>query len=116
MKPTELRIGNLISDPKGQICKVFGIQEGLIGVLMINENWHYSPESVKPIPLTEEWLLKFGFEKTENGYFVKDGIILYPIRDLYFRGNLFIKADIKYVHQIQNLYFALIGEELTPKK
>lgn len=108
MKPTELRIGNLVQTNFKKEKEITDIK-----LIDFKENFF---RLYDPIQLTEEWLLKFGFEKTENGYFVKDGIILYPIRDLYFRGNLFIKADIKYVHQIQNLYFALIGEELTPKK
>jgi hypothetical protein len=63
------------------------------------------------IPLTEEWLLKLGFEKTQ-GCFLKNGIRLLAIRDLYFRGSFPIKTDIKFVHQLQNLYFALTNQEL----
>ena len=68
----------------------------------------------KPIPLTEEWLLKFGFEsddefifekdiricKTKQGYVYFDFSVMDPI------------CDVKYVHQLQNLHFALTGEEL----
>jgi hypothetical protein len=72
---------------------------------------------IDPIPLTEEWLLKFGFteHKTTDIYptFAKqmfnwnDGI-------LYIIGYGFMN-HIKYVHQLQNLYFALTEEELKIK-
>lgn len=66
----------------------------------------------EPIPLTEEWFYKFGFSKS-NVWFEKNGIELFNIADLYFRAKYPIKADVKFVHQLQNLYFALTGEELT---
>jgi hypothetical protein len=114
MKANELRIGNLVMYSNGGILfKVIGISEFGIDVEDDIETTYMEYENFNPFPLTKELLLKFGFEKRENGHFVKDGIVLYPIRDLYFRGNLFIKADIKYVHQLQNLYFALTGKELT---
>ena len=70
---------------------------------------------IEPIPLTEEWLLKFGFEKNKNSdlyfrlnnyeYFIENGII----DNGYSRMN---EISVKYVHQLQNLYFALTGKEL----
>ena len=81
---------------------------------------------IEPIPLTEEWLLKFGFERHHSDYsnsviYIKDvpnnnefkwGV--YPLE----LGSGFIinkSKNLKYVHQLQNLYFALTGEELTIK-
>lgn len=70
----------------------------------------------EPIPITEEWLLKFGFEKTPLGYFKKDGIIL-VVEDFYYECLLGSVAKIlKYIHQLQNLYFALTGKELEIKE
>ena len=78
----------------------------------------------KPIPLTEEWLVKFGFKiegKTwGNTNYSKDfsGIWLQDRGELYkctiSNGNKHI--EIRYVHQLQNLYFALTGEELNQNK
>jgi hypothetical protein len=86
------------------------------GLIVENSDGNYAipSDKLKPIPLTEEWLLKFGFDKIDF-QFIKNGIKLFPIRDLYYRGNFPIKSDIKYVHQLQNLFFALTGEELTIK-
>jgi hypothetical protein len=77
-----------------------------------------APESqiwCKPIPLTEEWLLRFGFEKKYKNYEMGDF--------MFFKGSCsrisyklsLIGINIKHVHQLQNLYFALTGEELKLK-
>ena len=80
---------------------------------------HYNP-----ISLTEEWLLKFGFKKqwtiSGNLYSIKlsKGFIsIYSFEDDSYKldcANLCISA-FKYIHQLQNLYFALTGQELTTK-
>jgi hypothetical protein len=69
----------------------------------------------KALLLTEEWLIKFGFEKTPLHYFKKDGIIL-SVEDFYYECFLGSNSVIiKYVHQLQNLYFALTNQELEVK-
>jgi len=70
----------------------------------------------EPIPLTEEWLLKLCFNHDDGIYSSKNELIVFYIeRDEleceYLGYSLPIK--IKHVHQLQNLYFALTGEELT---
>ena len=111
MKASELRIENLfIEEYSSTIIKVIGLEKNKItfsGLFL--DKWQ-----AKPIPLTEEWLVKFGFvkHKTTDIYptFAKqmfnwnDGI-------LYIIGYGFMN-HIKHVHQLQNLYFALTGEEL----
>lgn len=82
-------------------------------------------ENMEPIPLTEEWLLRFGFLKDERKYggvldttsFWKSGIELKPIVNgtrfrLDFKSDCLIDINLDYVHQLQNLSFALTGEEL----
>lgn len=58
------------------------------------------------IPITEEWLLNFGFKKGVRGWFKTYGrnqkFNLYMYRSLF-----------NYVHHLQNIYFALTGEELV---
>ena len=127
MKATELRIGNWINyigsgdvqlSSKEALCNVFDDLES-----------EYPLSS--PIPLTEEWLLKFGFELKDevNMGFIKQ--INFPHMKNYLYANskfyttalwddkkqieIFIMNQAKYVHQLQNLYFALTGEELTIK-
>jgi hypothetical protein len=69
----------------------------------------------EPIPLTEEWLLKFGFEWKNHGLHKDNWVIRQFGGDwTIFLSNEKYNFDIKlcYVHQLQNLYFALTGEEL----
>jgi hypothetical protein len=75
----------------------------------------------RPIPLTEEWLLKFGFEVDDHlmnpddwpyvDYIKNEVRISEPNYSFAFYGRD-NELEIKYVHQLQNLYFALTGEEL----
>ena len=124
MKAKELRIGNFLRTPNG-INHVSGIQDR--EVVEVGEIG-YVIEMVKPIPLTEEWLEKFGFETytTEKSKVYKLGnfMVTYVLKGR-FAGNKYLKAfnisfsefgHIEHVHTLQNLYFALTGEELQIKK
>jgi hypothetical protein len=69
-------------------------------------------DEIEPIPLTEEWLNKFtynfkglGFSDLTVGYGMTSGIVHFYI------GNYAKRID--YIHQLQNLYFALTQNELT---
>jgi hypothetical protein len=83
-----------------------------------------------PIPLTEEWLRKLGFEIVieypDNYKRWSNGIIGFdkapgeqPCFGINFDSkdalNKYKSEQLKYVHQFQNLYFALTGEELVMK-
>jgi hypothetical protein len=110
MKATELRIGNYyIGCSRQEIEVVNGktIEQFESGVL----------PCMKPIPLTEEWLVKFGFKNIygRTYYYKKlkfDINTLGKIR-FYYSGKI---VYLEHVHQLQNLYFALMGEELTIKE
>ena len=102
MKASELRIGNSIMQDGDFVFVTWWRLE-----LIENNKIEY-----KPIPLTEEWLFKFGFEKAyETCYQYKDFIL----NDKFIMMDIDITIQLKYVHQLQNLYHALTGEELTIK-
>ena len=118
IKTNELRIGNLVFLNDKQ--KVWKILEGF-DIDEMTEN-----STVDPIVLTEEWLSKAGFEKSFTNdfwYSIKIGDKRLLVSTL---GNIEIEKwdrtmiafpDIcKYVHQLQNLYFALTGNELNIKQ
>ena len=122
LSATELRIGNLVTfNHKWDIlCTVKQIQQYDIRVsfetqpnLMNALSTH--PENFIPIELTEEWLLKFGFEKDNELNFVKFSfkVHFWSNYNSYMYGWVGGNIELKYVHQLQNLYFALTGEELT---
>lgn len=106
----ELRIGNAVSDPIG-LDKMVSIE-----VLQnIRKGLKYTG-----IPLTPEILEKCGFvmHKTSQ-LWRKDNFYLhhYLISDneYCFKYSDFTSSSIQYLHQLQNLYFALTGEELIYK-
>jgi hypothetical protein len=108
MKANELRIGNWIRTSK---------EEQVVDVLcdsLSTINQHcITYDMVAPIPLTEEWFVRFGFEHEETEYswfFHKDGVRLFFHNGVWNYSSL--NTVIKSVHQLQNLYFALTGEEL----
>ena len=129
MEAKDLRIGNYLQFKKSLI-DVYGLHEEKTYNHIVEHNYFDNEtEDIEPIPLTEEWLLKFGFvekgiyfEKwklriepfilTENIFCVR--LITSPIFVVYIIPYSSIEmSNIKYVHQLQNLYFALTNEELT---
>ena len=78
----------------------------------------FSLDSIHPIPLTPEILEKCGFvmHKTSQ-LWRKDNFYLhhYLVSDneYCFKYSDFTSSSIQYLHQLQNLYFALCGEELN---
>lgn len=76
-------------------------------------------EDLNPIPLTEEILLKCGFEKVRFEKYAHkklNKLRAYPhiTNDfgVYIMGA-YTLPHIKYLHQLQSLYFAITGEELN---
>ena len=106
MKANEFRIGNKV-DLYGTIATVtlYDFSKGLA----ITEG--------TPIPLTEEWLLKMGFEIVWDIWFFKGFQIWQEDNNFFFelRDRGVMDRHIEYLHQLQNLYFALTNEELIIK-
>jgi hypothetical protein len=123
MKASELRIGNLILGEVDdwKVGRVVAIN--VIGghdVSLDIDSVSYLIKDLQPIPLTEEWLGKFGFEN-ERGLFKKNGIIVGLDGDDSIKGQYSVPYDgeflkVSHVHQLQNLFFALTGEELEIKQ
>lgn len=109
MKAEELRIGNyiLLDGGKHKIRR-----DTLINILRGVSN-------LKPIPLTEEILLKCGFKHKGNGFYEILGcfIELCNVGDEFYYCGFKGKSigNIKHLHQLQNLYYCLTGEELNIK-
>ena len=116
MNCKELRIGNITN--KGTIKNFYesGIHIGLGKCYGFNE--------LDPIELTEEWLLKFGYEKitgldrwfiSHQGrwhYIYKDNGKWWYIFNIEGKDIRINQAGIKSVCQLQNLFFVLTREEL----
>ena len=128
IKANELRIGDWVYWDDIFVVKVIGYE-----ALQLPETIQFEKDGIKyqryqssftPIPLTEEWLLKFGFELQQKD----ELIIVYSIVKIQVVSSITEDKEIslilygdecishlKYVHQLQNLYFALTGKELNEK-
>ncbi len=117
MDAKELRIGNWYEGSKG-------IQSQVTPDIYMN--WEVNGCWAKPIPLTEERLQEFGWEPC--GSYVNavtwhlDVLEAFSILK-YYNGKMWLVdiemneiIELKYVHQLQNLYFALTNEELKIKQ
>lgn len=117
MEAKELRIGNWVFNDR-VINKIENLlSNGVCTLKTLQDNFIKARyELIKPIPLTEEWLIKFGFKPDVDipNWLVRNGLKC-NIKNMEFS---YLAAKLKkpiYVHQLQNLYFALTGEELILK-
>lgn len=125
MKANELRIGNL--------AIVQGIKKAITGwdIYCADENKAGIDINIDTIPLDEQLLLKFGFEKHITGCFIKGyaaqgELIIFDSSTPVAKANDIKEGEyyymfhrsahmLQHVHQLQNLYFALTGNELIAK-
>lgn len=131
MNIQDLRIGNLINQ-NNTLTWVYHLDIGGKTFCKINDITIHKKTFIhrdsnelifSPIPLTEEWLVKFGFDKQENNW--KKLTICNDWTNIFWESLAGIEISvnkhsimlphINYVHQLQNLYFTLTNEELTLK-
>ena len=116
INPHELRIGNYVScqDKIFSIATIEGVPRlrPLPGGIVLNPTF----DEIEPIPLTSEILDKLGFnDKTGLSDMHLSPIHLMLEEKGYFMRlfNSYVnKNPIKYLHQLQNLYFAIAGKEI----
>lgn len=118
IKASELRVGNWVADD-APACPVYRrIDADLIKYVEVN-----GEGTMFAIPLTPEILEKAGFVKSTNGY--GDGIPTFgKFEASFYDGDNFVKQlvsvrydqkiiiKVAFLHQLQNLYFALTRTEL----
>ena len=129
IKPQELRIGNWVYYKK-YTKKVYSVD--LLGIELpflsdisdVDDIRSVNSEEIDPIPLTEEWAVKFNFFEWTGWYYLTlkslgDFFTLCyaPNEDLLMLniGERTITYENPKVHQLQNLVFALEGVELEMK-
>jgi hypothetical protein len=139
MKANELRIGNYVTwkdeESNDSILTVTGIV--LNDCIWVEWEWEdgekdYTDcdfDGLKPIPITEDWLIKLGFYEYdrmgENIFFsmkqyndmnwnlhFNRNILTVSFKDLVWNKSF----EIKYLHQLQNIFYCLCGYELTIKE
>lgn len=115
INPSEIKLWNYI--------KIDGVETELdyhvMGKLFKNSNADLL-NKLEGIPITPELLEKCGFKKEQNeidtksnknveGRWIHDDYLEWP-------GLLYLpNFKIKYLHQLQNLYYSLTGKELEIK-
>jgi len=116
MDAKELRIGNYFTGYDG-------LRQVDLELFCLLDNDVELDEIIREfIPLTEDWLFKFGFKK-DSINFQFSGIAIwfssyskcYQLRYCLIGSDIERKINIEHVHQLQNLFFALTGEELEIK-
>ncbi len=131
MTPQELRIGNYVLEQNGQeITTIASITQPENGIFEYEVNdvdgmFIQVPEDeIEPIPITEDWLMEFGFLNGNKqsqcdmwGCWYYDDFKIIVDKDGNFEADVYVaELFLKYIHQLQNLYFSLTGDELTLKK
>lgn len=144
MKPSDLRLGNYVNFKNREdidYCEVTDLSAS--GGIYILRNFKYGEgddqleaiEDITGIPLTEAWLERLGLIKKylenpfqDGGYeldekgnrwysWVDDGAFNLEVQS---DGQIWFEiysnyAHLKYVHQLQNLYYAVREKELVIK-
>lgn len=127
----QLRIGNLIYGEfldvddveQVEVCRVMAIDE----TASLGYGWPIMVEGVcgrewysdfYGIPLTEEWLLKAGFEKLSEFFVFEFDCYAFLIQEyepgkFIYNPGTFNYKDILYVHDLQNLLYVLADVELN---
>lgn len=125
IKATDLRIGNYVCDVVSNELMIVDELGENIGATLIDRDKYPLPNGWQMgyVPLTPELLEQIGFEKR---LFFRQGSIYEMILphtglrfDLTDNGLLFASGYgsvyIKFLHELQNLYFALTNKELAVK-
>jgi hypothetical protein len=120
IKANDLRVGNLVyvvdkeSTPQKQ-------------PIQVNLTWMQIPEALEPIPFTPEVIKRLEFYYGVDGCAFREdgGLVVYE--NVFFSIKLIeskyylvasieeyssMVLEVKYLHQLQNLFFALTGNEL----
>lgn len=127
--PKELRIGNYIynfSSGSPELAELIGVDaEGYLMLQNKEDKYNsFCDEDIQPIPITEDILVKCGFEVIEIGseYGTLFGYKVSKFRHFILKQNTLhpncfveynFQQPIKTLHQLQNVIMDLCGQELN---
>lgn len=109
--PTEFRIGNLVD------------KSGKVHAITVDDLRDLT--GIKYIRLTEEWLLAFGWREIDPRRWTLKGFFGFELQKTMYGSETFqaaryfdsekhyiVKMHVRFVHELQNLYYALEDAEL----
>ena len=124
IKGKDLRLGNLVKDRGEKVIKIDfleNIQDGYdtkFGQLVFLEGTEVHPmteysDYALGIPITIDWLIRLGFKN--NILTAAHNDFIWYSNHIGIKGMLGIvkPVDIQYVHQLQNLFYLLTGNEMV---
>lgn len=121
--PNDLRIGNFVHTAIGFgdgvniiIDKISQISHDSV-MLSLYDGIKINYDAIQGIPITPEWMERFGFKKVvDNGwpvrYVLDDYNEYFEDKEWIINGDRITSVELEYVHQLQNLYFAIVGNEM----
>ena len=121
----ELRIGNIVNHTDDEDTWIMTIEAVTLDGCHTECNGifdYIEPDLLEPIPLTEEWLVKFGFVESGSNFIINDELVIdlndnsFGVYENEYETNWNFNVNMSHVHQLQNLYHALTGEELIIKE
>lgn len=121
MKAHELMIGNWV--------EIIQPKKGIYTTIQPSSFSVNIEKRYKPIPLTEQWLIDFGFQKYHAFEYrwVTGGLQLIETNEFWYPAvfshpEMSHEDDqcvslnrIQYVHELQNLFYCLTGKQLNKK-
>ena len=135
LKPSEIRIGNLVTvnspeywpQLKGIVLEVIGINQckPLEGVentdyavqLIDRKNYKQTYSQficfIEPIKSNEKLFTSLGLQEGELGYYYKKSVMISVDNHIYIGETETWIAEKNYIHELQNLYFDIEDEELV---
>lgn len=117
MNIRELRVGNIVNEDEVVWSILFEdrIEVSYDSPKKGNASAYIDIEMVKPVRITGKRLMSLGFTKTDNSFTINRFRLIRDDNDwIIDKGDDFI-TRVKYIHQLQNLYFALTNKELIHK-
>ena len=134
METKELRIGNYLQltetsrqelwdccevRTESNVGNVDWINENEIGICVEGESFEFEINDIEPIPLIEEWLVKSNAKRINDNFqsYILERFILtwksaYKYWYVMDSESLTYLTKIEFVHEWQNFYFVMQGEEL----
>lgn len=127
MKAQELRIGNFVKSTNYyyEITEIGKKYCRMNDLGSADYDYNYPPfplDKIMPIPITDEFFIELGIRKGNTLCFYScDKLFSFEYKYNNYVGNDVLHLDekplpnIKYIHQLQNLFFGITGEELMIK-